>query len=146
VQADDSDLEIFQELLRQRLSPNAQNVLRNAATIWGNRRGVVTRFEKEFARVRPCSESVEVGNLMLNLCVESQFENRTTEWGLRNGGLSRIVDHFVFLDACFHDVQFTALCERWAPILLAKDQQEVRSAEEREEKFRSYFLPFCLSS
>jgi hypothetical protein len=90
----------------------------------------------------PAVESAEIEKLILNLCLELEFESRTTEWSLRNGGLSRIVDHFVFLDACFHGVQFTALCERWAPILLAKDEQEVRSAEEREEKFRSYFLPF----
>jgi hypothetical protein len=132
-----TDLECLQQVLDQKVSPGGQDVLKNATTIWRSRSGLVTRFEEQLAALRPCSESAEIEKLMLNLCLESEFESRTTDWSLRSGGLARVVDHFIFLNAYFqgaHGVQFGKICQRWAPVFLPKDEQE--------EKFRAHFLPF----
>jgi hypothetical protein len=132
-----TDLECLQQVLDQKVSPGGQDVLKNATTIWRSRSGLVTRFEEQLSALRPCSESVEIEKLMLNLCLESEFESRTTVWSLRSGGLARVVDHFIYLDAYFqgaHGVQFGKICHRWAPVFLSKDEQE--------EKFRAHFLPF----
>jgi hypothetical protein len=141
-----TDLDCFQEILCQRVSPSAQKVLRQAATIWIRCYGLVTRFQEEVA-ARGSSEEADIERIMLDASIAFEYENNKTDrdWSLRTGGLGRINDHFFFLEAYFqgtNGVQFAALCERWAPLIVTKDAQGVLSAEEKAETFRAYFLPF----
>lgn len=141
------DVDCFQELLCQKSPPAAQKVLRRAADIWLDCYGVVTRFETEVERVRTRSETTDVEKLMLDVSASFEFERKRNnpEWSLRNGGLRNISDKFFFLDAyvhCTNGARFASLCERWAPLLFAKDEWERLSAEEQAEKFRAFFPPF----
>jgi ATP-dependent protease ClpP protease subunit len=142
-----ADLDCFQEILYQRVSPNGQKVLRRADAIWNRCYGLVTHFQEEVARVRPSNDTADIEKLMLEASIAFEYRNNKTdrEWNLRMGGLSRITDHFFFLDAYFQGTngdQFTTLCERWAPLVDAHDDQDVPEAEKKAEKFRAFFLPF----
>jgi ATP-dependent protease ClpP protease subunit len=142
-----SDLDCFQEISCRKAPPAAQKVFRQAATIWDRYHGLVTRFEEQAAIARLSNETAEIEKIMLDRSIAFEYENRKTdpEWSLRAGGLNRISEHFFFLDEYFQGTNgawFATLSERWAPLMIAEDDQEILPAEEKARKFRDYFLPF----
>ena len=141
-----TDLECFQAVLFEKVSPAAQAVLIRAAFNWNIRSGLVTHFEEEVRKVRLSGEPADIERLMLDSSVAFEYETRGTdrEWSLRKRGLGKINEHFFFLDAYFREtngIQFRALSEQWASPNLTEDQ-DVLSAEEKAAKFRAFFLPF----
>jgi ATP-dependent protease ClpP protease subunit len=142
-----TDLECFQAVLFQKVSPTAQKVLIRASFHWNRRCGLIAHFEEELAKARLSSETADVERIMLDTATAFEYETNGTdrEWSLRKRGLSNINEHFFFLDAHFREtngVQFATLSGRWAHRILAKDDLDALSAEEKAEKFRAFFLPF----
>ncbi|MGB2679147.1 MAG: ATP-dependent Clp protease proteolytic subunit [Candidatus Acidiferrum sp.] len=142
-----SDLDCLQEISCRKAPPAAQKVLRQAANIWDRYHGLVTHFEEQAAIARLFGETTEIEKIMLASSISFECENNKTDpqWSLRTGGLNRINEHFFFLDEYFQGTNgacFAMLCERWAPLIIAEDGQELLSAEEKARKFRRYFPPF----
>jgi ATP-dependent protease ClpP protease subunit len=142
-----TDLDCFQAVLFQKVSPAAQQVLIRASFNWNLRRGLVTHFEEELAKVRLSSEPADIERIMLDTATAYEYESNGTdrEWSLRKRGLRNISEHFFFLDTYFRETngsQFATLCELWAHRILAKDDLDALSAEEKAEKFRAFFSPF----
>src|SRR5208337_3010316 len=109
--------------------PAAQTVLRLAATIWLRYESLVMHFEEHAAIARLFGETSEIEKIMLDRSIAFEYENKRTdpEWSLRTGGLHKITEHFFFLDEYFQGTNgagFRALCERWAPVIIAEDGQD----------------------
>ncbi len=142
-----TELDCFQEILCRKAPPAAQNVLRQAATIWLRYHSLVIDFEERAAIARLFGETAEIEKIILDRSIAFEVENNKTdpEWSLRSMGLRNITEHFFFLDEYFqgtNGARFATLCERWAPRIIAEADQDTLSAEEKAEKFREYFLPF----
>jgi ATP-dependent protease ClpP protease subunit len=129
-----SDLKCFQELLRSRLSPSGQQVLKLAAGNCGAYRGLLNCFQSRMRKVRGNRDDSE--KAMLNASVAFEFGSRGKRWtwGLSNGGLRRINSCYFFLDELFghsNGDELSSLCRR-------------RRTNNREQD-DFHFLPFFLA-
>lgn len=149
-----TDIQCFQQILRQKLSANAEKLLDQAITRWNRYTALFSLFEKKAERTRSAENLAAVEKVMLHASINFEYQQNKgkQEWTLRNGGLTRINDDFLLLGEYFqstYSTQFRELCKRWAPSILTHDQmQELSSLDEAEaakkklELVRPFFQPF----
>src|ERR1041384_231272 len=129
-----SDLYCFQELVRRRLSPGGQKVLKLAADNCGAYRGLLSCFESRMRKIGRVKRA-DVEKAMFNASAAFEFRTRRKRlnWGLGNGGLRRINSSFFFLDELFGNANGDGLSSICRP-----------SPHTREQDY-FHFLPFFLA-
>jgi ATP-dependent protease ClpP protease subunit len=131
-----TDMDCFHAILREKLSPAAQNVLDLAISFCACQNGLLLHFQKKLRRGRTVTEA-QLQKLMLYTGMSFEFDNADNlAWEEK---LSRISDHFYFLNAYF---DFGRLCD-W----IAAREPHTADDEEAEaayfQPFRFFFLALC---
>lgn len=130
-----TDLECFQAILREKLSPAGQTIVDLAIPLWHDYNGLFVQFRKRLRRGRAVTRAY-LQKLMLNASVAFEYENHKDEvaW---DGGLGRISEHFYFLNAYFDVDQ---LCD-W---IAGREEIETPDAEPTDLlQFRLFFVALC---
>jgi ATP-dependent protease ClpP protease subunit len=131
-----TDLACFRAILRERLSPAAQEVLELAVSLFDSYNILLLHFQKRLRRGRTVNKSY-LQKLMLHASTAFEYETNKgkTSW---DGGLGRISDHFYFLNAYF-DVD--KLCD-WA----ARGKPQMTDSDVEADyflQFHLFFLALC---
>jgi ATP-dependent protease ClpP protease subunit len=130
-----TDMDCFHAILREKLSPAAQNVLDLAIPLSACQNGLLLHFQKKLRRGRTVTEA-QLQKLMLYTGMSFEFENANgVAWEER---LSRISDHFHFLNAYF-DV---GRLHDWV-VALSTPETDTDVEDDYFLPFRMFFLALC---
>jgi ATP-dependent protease ClpP protease subunit len=141
-----SDLNCFQRILRDRLSPAGQQILKRSTANCGAYRGLLNCFRTRMRKVRSATR-MDVQKAMLNASVafELHTNGSRSNWSLSNGGLRRINDCFFFLDEFFGNASGDELgaLSPWNALPNGAGPRQ----QSRENRAPDYFcfLPFFLA-
>lgn len=130
-----TDMDCFHAILREKLSPAAQNVFDLAIRLFACQNGLLLHVQKKLRRGRAATEA-QIQKSMFYAGASFEFDNANDEaWEER---LSRISDHFYFLNSYFD----TRRLRDWVAGL-SKPDVDTDVEADYFLQFRMFFLALC---
>lgn len=132
-----TDLECFQAILHEKLSPAAQRVVKLAIPVWESHNGLLRGFDERLRRGSPVTKA-ELRKLMrdASIAFEDERHKDNPPW---DAGLSRINDHFYFLNEYFDLDRF---CE-WVAGRAESQTADTDVDADYFLQFRVFFHALC---